>query len=295
MRLLVTGREGQVVSALLDRAEAFGAAVIPVGRPELDLERPETLAAVVERVRPDVVVSAAAYTAVDAAEGDAERARIVNAVSPGVLAAAAAAVGAPVIQLSTDYVFDGRKPTPYVETDPTGPQSVYGATKLEGEQAVAAAAPAHVILRTAWVYSAGGKNFVRTMLRLAGDREEVSVVGDQRGCPTFADDIADGVLTVARRLSAGEGASGVFHMAGAGETTWAGFAEAIFEASAARGGPTARVRTITTADYPTPAPRPANSRLDCARLEGAYGVALPHWRDGLERCLDRLLGPRLSA
>jgi dTDP-4-dehydrorhamnose reductase len=287
MRLVVTGREGQVATALAARAGP-DLEVIRLGRPELDLERPETIGPALERARPDVVVSAAAYTAVDQAESEPERARVVNGVAPGVIAQVARRLGAPVLHLSTDYVFDGTKAEPYVESDPTGPQTVYGSTKLEGELAVGAAGGDHLILRTAWVYAPMGKNFVRTMLRLAETREEVSVVADQRGCPTYAPDIAEAVVALASAMIGGWGASGVYHLAGAEAASWAEFAEGVFEASKARGGPAARVKPIGTADYPTPAKRPANSRLDGTRLREVFGVALPSWREALPRCLDEL-------
>ena len=288
MRLVVTGREGQVATALARAGERQRIEVVRLGRPELDLERLETIAPALRAARPDVVVSAAAYTAVDQAESEPERAHRVNALAPGRLAEMAAELAAPILHLSTDYVFDGRKPSPYVETDPTGPVTVYGAGKLAGEQAVAHRNPRHVILRTAWVYAPHGKNFVRTMLRLAESREEVGVVADQLGCPTSADDIAQGVLKIAAALHAGQGAPGLYHMAGTGEASWAGFAGAIFEGARRRGGPSARVKPIATADYPTPAARPANSRLDCARVGDVFGVALPPWRESLGRCLDTL-------
>ena len=289
MRLVVTGREGQVATALAAAARD-GVEVVRLGRPELDLERPETIAPALKATRPDVVVSAAAYTAVDQAESEPERARIVNAVGPGVLAEAATRLGAPMLHLSTDYVFDGAKAGAYVEGDPTGPVTVYGATKLAGEQAVAAMHPCHVILRTAWVYAPWGKNFVSTMLRLAKTHEEVGVVADQHGCPTYAPDLAQGMLRIAQALVRGEGETGVFHMAGTGEASWAGFADAIFELSTIRGGPHARVRHIATADYPTPARRPTNSRLDGRKLQAAFGVSLPSWREALPRCMNELVG-----
>jgi len=294
MRLLVTGRSGQVASSLAALAGA-DLMVEMTGRPDFDLEAPANARDVIAAARPDVVISAAAWTAVDLAETEAERARLANVDGPAAIAASSAALGIPVIHLSTDYVFDGTKHSPYVETDEVGPTGVYGATKLAGERAVAAAQPDHVILRTAWVYAAEGKNFVRTMLRLAAGRDELGVVADQIGNPTFAPDIAAGIVAVARRLLADpqdRNLRGTFHMSGAGETSWAGFAEAIFAGSAARGGPSARVRPIATADYPTPARRPANSRLDCTKLADMHGVRLPHWQDGLARCLDRLLLPR---
>lgn len=292
MRLVVTGREGQVVTALRERGPGLGAEVVALGRPMLDLARPDTVAAALRAARPDVVVNAAAYTAVDKAEAEPDLAMAVNGTGAGAVASAAAALGVPVIQISTDYVFDGTKASPYVEDDPVGPVSAYGRSKLAGEQAVARAQPNHAILRTAWVYAPFGGNFVRTMLRLAETRPEVSVVADQQGGPTSALDIADAVVTVARNLIARPGDAslrGVFHMAAEGWTSWAGLASAVFEGSAARGGPGAQVRPISTAEYPTPARRPANSRLDCTRLAGAHGVSLPAWQRSLDACLDRLL------
>ncbi len=288
MRLLVTGRHGQVAQAVLQLSGEQGMDVIALGRPEFDLERPEVLAEQLVASRPDVVVSAAAYTAVDLAESEPTRAHVINAVAPGVIAAAAAAAGAPIIHLSTDYVFDGAKSSPYVETDLTGPLTVYGATKLAGEDAVASMNPRHVILRTAWVYAPTGKNFVRTMLRLAETREDLGVVADQHGCPSYAPDIAAAVLRVACILARGEGEQGVYHMAGSESASWADFAVGILERSQARGGPCARVKPITTAEYPTPAPRPMNSRLDCSRMRRVFGVELAGWREALDRCLDAL-------
>lgn len=291
MRILVTGREGQVVSALAEEGPSLGHDIIRLGRPELDLANPTGLDALLAAARPDVIVSAAAYTAVDQAESEPDLAMAINGTAPSLIAAAAARLGLPVIHLSTDYVFDGTKPTPYVESDPTGPQGVYGRTKLAGEQAVAAANPRHVILRTAWVYAHGGKNFVRTMLRLAADRPELRVVSDQLGCPTYATDLARAILAVAVHLPgrpAGDDGFGIFHASGSGDTSWAGFAQAIFDRAAAMGRPAARVVPIATAEYPTPARRPANSRLDCNKLSRLYGVSQPHWFDGLSRCLARL-------
>lgn len=292
MRLVVTGLTGQVVSALVARGAADpDLVVLPVGRPQLDLAAPSDVAGVLRALGPDAVVSAAAYTAVDKAEAEMDLAMRVNGTGAGAIATAAAALGVPVVHLSTDYVFDGTKAAPYVETDPAAPVSAYGRSKLAGEQAVAAAQPDHAILRTSWVYAAEGRNFVRTMLRLAGERPQVPVVADQRGAPSYAPDIAEAVVQVARNLVAGPARRelrGVFHMSGGGETTWAGFAEEIFRQSAARGGPSATVRPIGTADYPTPAARPANSRLDCAKLKATHAVALPDWRDALARCMDRL-------
>ncbi len=290
MRLVVTGHQGQVASALHALAGDSGIDVVLLGRPTLDLERPDTLAPVLSAARPDVVVSAAAYTAVDQAESDPERAHAVNAVAPGMLARAAADLGAPIIHLSTDYVFDGQKPTPYLESDATGPQTAYGATKLAGEVAVRAANPAHVVLRTAWVYAPHGKNFVRTMLQLAQTRDRVSVVADQLGNPTSALDIAQGVIRVARKLHGGEGPAGVYHMTAGGEASWADFARAIFAGARRRGAAWAEVDPIASVNYPTPARRPPNSRLACAKIAADYDVRLPSWPVALDRCLDRLCG-----
>ncbi len=293
MRLAVTGKTGQVVTALLERGEAMGAEIVALGRPEIDLGLDRSVLDALAGASPDVIVSAAAYTAVDKAETEADSAEAVNARGPGLVSAAAAALNVPVIHLSTDYVFDGSKPSPYVESDATGPLGVYGRTKLAGETAVAAATPNHVILRTAWVYSPYGQNFLKTMLRLAADRPELRVVDDQRGNPTSALDIADAVLVIARNLldrPADAALRGVFHLAGTGEASWADFATEIFAASAALGGPSAGVSRITTADYPTPARRPANSRLSTARLQQVHGVTMPHWTTSTRSVVERLVG-----
>lgn len=293
MRIVVTGREGQVVRSLLAQGPAGGHEIVPLARPELDLASGTNCEALLAALRPDVLVSAAAYTAVDRAESEPDLAQAVNATGPAALAAAASGLGVPLIHLSTDYVFAGDKAAPYVESDAVQPLGVYGASKLAGEQAVLARyAENTVILRTAWVYSPFGANFVRTMLRLAGDLDEVGVVADQCGNPTSALDIADGIVRVAANLLADPDPAlrGVFHMTAAGETTWAGFAEAIFAESAAVGGPSARVRPIATSDYPTPARRPANSRLDCSKLDQRHAVRLPHWRGATKRVVGRLIG-----
>ncbi|MBB3957620.1 dTDP-4-dehydrorhamnose reductase [Novosphingobium sediminicola] len=293
MRIAVTGKAGQVVTSIIERAGA-GVEIIALGRPELDLGDLASIAPALAAARPDVVVSAAAYTAVDRAEGEEEAAFAVNAAGPGAVAAAARALGVPVIHISTDYVFDGTKTAPYVESDPVAPLGVYGRSKLAGEEAVIAADPDAVILRTAWVYSPFGANFVKTMLRLAQTREELGVVADQIGNPTSALDIADTVLAVAHRLHSApdEAPRGIFHMTGNGEGSWADLAEAVFAASAAQGGPWARVRRIATADYPTPAARPANSRLCGDRLAEAYGLRLPAWRDAVKATVARLVAQK---
>lgn len=291
MRLCVTGSQGQVARALMALDGTGGITVLPLARPQFDLAQAGNARACLEALRPDVVISAAAYTAVDQAESEREAAQAVNATGPGLLARACAELDVPTLHLSTDYVFDGTKPTPYRETDPTGPTGIYGATKLAGEQAVAGANPRHVILRTAWVYSHEGKNFVRTMLRLAESRDTLGVVSDQLGCPTYAPDIAQALVEIARQVAgvaAGDARFGLFHMAGSGDTSWAGFAEAIFAQARRHDMPSASVNPIATADYPTPARRPANSRLDCAKLSDTFAHRLPHWHNGLERCMARI-------
>jgi dTDP-4-dehydrorhamnose reductase len=292
VKIAVTGKSGQVVTSLLERGAIAGHAMIALGRPELDLADPASIARTLEAVAPDVVISAAAYTAVDKAETESEMAHKVNGEGAGAVARAANALGVPLVHVSTDYVFDGTRDRPYLETDPTGPTGVYGASKLAGEEEVLSAHGSDsAVLRVAWVYSPFGGNFVKTMLRLAGDRDEVSVVADQVGNPTSALDIADGILRVAANLVADidPALRGVFHMTANGEASWADFAAGIFAASAARGGPSARVKPITTAEYPTPATRPANSRLDCSRIARVHGVVLPDWHDSLETVVARLL------
>jgi dTDP-4-dehydrorhamnose reductase len=290
MRIVVTGKAGQVVTALRERGARAGHDVIALGRPELDLAEPDTVWRSLAARKPDVVVSAAAYTAVDRAETERDLAFMINSAGASAVASATAALGVPLIHISTDYVFDGKSERPYRETDATGPSGVYGASKLAGEAAVLAACGNTAILRVAWVYSPFGANFAKTMLHLAGERDRVSVIADQLGNPTSALDIADGVLMVATNLLTRDSESlrGVFHMTARGEASWAGFAKAIFTASARHGGPCAEVFSIPTANYPTLATRPANSRLDCSLIEQVHGVVLPHWHNGLEVVIDRL-------
>jgi dTDP-4-dehydrorhamnose reductase len=293
VRLIVIGTAGQVARALAERAQACGVTAVLLGRPRLDLAAPSGIADILAGTGGDLVVNAAAYTAVDQAESEPDLADAVNGIGAGAVAGAAAAMDVPIIHLSTDYVFDGASPRPYREADEPRPLGAYGASKLRGERAVAEAASDHVILRTAWIYSPFGRNFVKTMLRLARERDEIAVVADQHGSPTSAFDMADGILAVARNLLARRDDAhmrGIFHMAGSGSADWAGFASEIFRQSARHGGPAARVRPITTADYPTPARRPANSRLDCTKLASVHGVILPDWRASLEPCVRRLVG-----
>lgn len=291
MRIAVTGVTGQVVTALIERGAAHGVTVLPVGRPDFDLAEPGNALPVFSALKPDVVVSAAAYTAVDKAENEADLAMAINGRGAGRVAEAAAELGVPIIHISTDYVFDGSKPAPYVETDPTAPLGVYGRSKLAGEQAVAQAQPDHVILRTAWVYSPFGNNFLKTMMRLAAERPELRVVADQVGNPTSALDIADGVIGVTRNLldRPDQSLRGVFHMVGSGDASWADFAAAIVTEFAAHGGNRAEVRPIGTADYPTPARRPANSRLSTDKLAQAHGLRLPHWHGSMRQVVSRLM------
>ena len=291
MRILVTGRKGQIAQSLAERARSTHELIF-ADRPGLDLADPGSIERTVEQIRPDMVFSVAAYTAVDRAENDRQLAMAVNGEGPAVLARAAARVGAPIIHLSTDYVFDGRGARAYREDDPVGPIGVYGASKLAGERAVQTAGATYAILRTAWVYSPFGHNFVKTMLGLAASRDELAVVEDQRGCPTSALDIADAMLRVVDTwaVEPGKGANAVYHFAGTGETSWAEFARAILAISASHGGPSATVRGIPTSAYPTPARRPSNSTLDSARFADTFGLRSPEWRTALEPVVLRLLG-----
>jgi dTDP-4-dehydrorhamnose reductase len=285
MRIAVTGRNGQVTRALqaLDGVE-----VVALARPELDLVRPETILPALRDANADVIVNAAAYTAVDRAETDEAAAFACNEAGAGAVAAAAAVLKKPIIHLSTDYVFDGAKRAPYVEADAPNPINVYGRSKLAGEHAVAAAHDQTVILRLSWIYGPHGANFVRTMLRLAADREEVAVVDDQRGMPMASPDIATAIATIARNLDAGAG-YGLFHASTADSATWADFADAIFAGSHHRGGPSARVRRISSAEFGAAAARPADSRMRGAHLEAVHGVALPGYSASLDACVASIL------
>jgi dTDP-4-dehydrorhamnose reductase len=283
MRILVTGSSGQVVRSIIDRSARSSDEILALGRPDLDLAgEPSDIVSAITAASPDAIVSSAAYTAVDKAENEPDLAFATNARGPGAIAAAARELDVPLVHLSTDYVFDGSSSRPYSEEDPTGPTTVYGASKLAGEEAVLGHENS-AVLRTAWVYSPHGSNFVKTMLRVAQARDELRVVADQLGNPTSALDIADAVLTVVRNLRGRDdpGLRGLFHMSGSGEASWAEFAQAIFATSATAGGPTALVTPISTAEYPTPAKRPANSRLDCSKLERVHGLRLPDWRTSL--------------
>lgn len=289
MRIAVTGQYGQVAASLADRGT--GVEVVLLGRPALDLLDRNRVLAAIRHARPDVVISAAAYTAVDKAEDEPDLAMRINGDGAGHVAEAASSLGVPLLHLSTDYVFDGALDRPYREDDETGPTGAYGRSKLVGESRVLAACPNSVVLRTAWVYSPFGTNFVRTMLRLGETREAVGVVADQLGNPTSALDIANALLTITRRVHADPSPElrGIFHMTGGGEATWADFAEAIFVGAQHHGRMPVRVTRIATADYPTAAKRPANSRLNNAKLRETFGIALPDWQASLSACLYRLL------
>lgn len=293
MSILVIGQSGQVARAIQHAAVARGIALKALGRPDIDLEQPDTIAAAIDRARPALVVNAAAYTAVDKAEDEPERAFRINAVGAEAAAKAAHGVGAPIIHVSTDYVFSGSHSAPHTESDAPAPQTAYGASKLEGERVVALANPEHLIVRTSWVFAARGQNFVRTMLRLAKTRPTIAVVDDQFGCPTYAADFAAALLDIATLL-AKRRAFGIYHCAGAGEVSWAGLASATFAGAAQRGGPSATVTPIPTSEYPTRAKRPANSRLDCGKLADVYGVRLRPWPDAVSACLDEIAAQNWS-
>lgn len=292
MKVLVAGSRGQLARALAEAAYTeSGFEVVALGRPQLDLLDQATLSAAFRAVQPDLVINASAYTAVDKAETDAGAAFAVNRDGAATLASLAARNDCPIIHISTDYVFDGTKAEPYVEDDPVSPANTYGRSKLEGETAVAAANPRHVILRTAWLYAPYGQNFLRTISRLAKDRHELRVVADQHGNPTYVPHLANAVLTVASQISGGPhraGAWGIYHATAGGETAWAGFATEIIRAGAQHGMPAASVSPISTPDYPTPAKRPANSRLDSGKLARIFGVRLPPWEQGVQECMSRL-------
>jgi dTDP-4-dehydrorhamnose reductase len=273
-RILVTGAAGQVGAELMRAAWPTGVAVTGVDRRGLDITDADAVDALVAEFAPEIIVNAAAYTAVDRAETEPELAEAVNATGVAHLAAAANRHGCRLIHISTDYVFDGTKDGWYVETDPVAPLGVYGATKLAGEQA-AATAERHLILRTAWVYGALGANFVATMLRLGAERDELAVVADQHGCPTAAVDIAAAIVDLVTAGLDGDDLAGIFHLASPEEATWHDFACAILEQHIASGR--LDVRAIPTTDYPTPAARPANSRLDSTAIADAAGIVLPAW------------------
>ena len=290
MKVLVTGREGQLVRSLVERGRDSGFTILPVGRPALDLEDSASVEAAIRDARPDIVINAAAYTAVDAAEDEPERAFRINAEAAGEVAAAARLVRAPIIQISTDYVFDGSGDRPYREGDETNPIGVYGRSKLVGEQRVRDENPDHLIVRTAWVYSPFGKNFLRTMMALAESRDTIRVVADQRGNPSSALDIADGLLACLRgwRDDGGRALGRTYHLAGSGAASWFEFAEQIFTECGRRGLASCRAEPIATTDWPTRAARPANSMLDSSAFASDFGFVMPDWKASTAAVIERL-------
>ena len=289
MKIFVAGSTGQLARALADRAATPDVEILNAGRPLFDLERREG-ADRIAAFAPDAIINAAAYTAVDAAEQDSARAFAINRDGAAWLAGVAAQREIPFLHVSTDYVFDGTKSDAYTEDDAVGPQSAYGRTKRAGEEAVLATYPSALVLRTAWVYSPYGQNFVKTMLRLAGERDALRVVNDQVGNPTSAHDIADASLAIARRvMQDGNHPRGIYHVTATGDVTWFGFAQDIMRLAAEHGQRAVPVAPITTADYPTPAKRPANSRLDCSKLARDFGLRLPYWKDSLAATMQALL------
>ena len=292
MTVLILGRDGQVARELAAAVWPAGLAPVVAGRPDFDMARPESLETLLERAAPAVVINATAYTAVDKAEAEPGLAFAVNRDGPARLAELCHHRGVPLLHISTDYVFDGAKATSYLEEDAVAPLNVYGATKEAGEAAIRAVCPRHLILRTSWVYGVHGQNFVKTMLRLGGEREELRVVADQHGAPTAAADIAATLAGIAAAVaSRSEAPWGTYHYTGGGATSWYGLAEHIFAALERATGRRPRLTAIATADHPTPARRPLNSRLDCSRLGRAFGIACRPWRDGVDRVLAALIRP----
>lgn len=290
--ILVTGASGQVGHALVQRLAARGIVYRAVQRPGFDFEKPETIAACFAEAKPTLVINAAAYTAVDQAESEPDAAKAGNHTGPLALALLCEAADIPFIHISTDYVFDGNKGAPYLETDPTSPTGVYGATKRDGEEAILATKAKAIILRTAWVYSDHGKNFARTMINAGRKMPVLRVVADQHGTPTAAGDLADAILAIADKLSATGWRTdyrGIFHATSNGETTWYGFAKAIFELAGQEGYSAPQLQPITTADWPTPTRRPPDSRLDGHKLQEVFALSLPDWHATLPGVVRHLL------
>jgi dTDP-4-dehydrorhamnose reductase len=293
--ILVFGGGGQLASELVEMAAADGTALTAVTWQQADITDPAQVARAIDDARPSLVVNAAAYTAVDKAESEPGLAMAVNADGPGVVAAACAAAGVPLVHVSTDYVFDGEKAGPYREDDPIAPLGVYGRSKAAGESAVRESWSRHLILRTAWLYGIYGSNFLKTMLRLAAERDELNVVADQRGSPTSTADLARAILVAAAALRRGAAPWGTYHVTGAGETTWHGFASRIVEAQAPVTGRHPRVNPITTAEYRTAARRPRNSVLDCSRFAATFGYRAPDWTVSVDRTVAALMAKGVSS
>lgn len=289
--MLIVGKSGQLAQSLIAVCRQHAIDAVALGRPQLDLLSPQSISSTITRLNPSVVIMAAAYTQVDKAEDEPGQAFAVNADGAGAVAAAAARAGIPVVYISTDYVFDGSKTAPYSEDDPPNPLSVYGSSKLKGEEIVAAQNNDHVIVRTSWLYSPFGSNFLKTMLRISQTRDEVSVVADQIGCPTSAFDLAEGLLSLSGRLRVDPDPAlrGVFHMCGRGATNWADFADEIFRTASQYGLPGCRVKPISTAEYRSSAVRPANSVLCGKKLADIYGIALPDWRQSTRRVVQDII------
>lgn len=285
MKILISGQHGQVSRELQTHLKGLGELVV-LGREQLDLADPAQIRHQVQSIRPHLIINAAAHTAVDQAESEPDLAFAINATAPQVFAEQAQELGIPLIHYSTDYVFDGSKNAPYTEADAPNPLSVYGRSKRAGEQAISAVAGQHLILRTSWVYSTHGRNFLLTMQRLLQEKPHLRIVADQIGAPTWAATIARSTAQLIERWQAGRaGPWGVYHLSAGGETSWFGFAQAIAAHLQAMGRPCASLKPIPTRDYPTPATRPLNSRLDCSRLQQQWGVSQPDWRSALHECL----------
>jgi len=292
MKILVVGQSGQLARSLQDVRKLDDWQIICVGRPEIDLSNAGSIQRQFDSLAPELVINAAAYTAVDKAEEEEAVAMALNRDGPACLAENCKRLDIPLIHISTDYVFDGSQSAPYVESDPVAPLGVYGRSKLAGEEAVRNSLARHLILRTAWVYSPFAGNFAKTMLRLAHDRDELKVVDDQHGTPSYAPHLAQAIISMVTRLNNEQDTDrfwGTYHMTAGGETTWCAFAHEIFARSSEFGGPSARAIPIPTKDYPTPAQRPANSVLDCGKLAEQFNIRLPDWREGVSECIERLL------
>lgn len=294
-RILLFGAGGQLGREVTALAAERGLDLVALGHADLDISDPVAVARALEAARPGALINAAAYTAVDKAETEPEQAARINAFAPGLIAERCARYRTPMVHVSTDYVFDGTKKGAYVEADPVAPLGVYGRTKVAGEAAVRAATERHVIVRTSWVYGVYGHNFLKTMLRLAGERDLLKVVADQRGCPTATRDLAEAVLAAALAAARGEARWGTYHFAGSGATTWHGFATAIVAAAATHTGRHPEVSAITTADYPTPARRPKNSQLASDLFERTFGVRAAPWEERTREVVDALLAARAEA